>query len=184
LVLGAICMLWIIGVFAMLPVIPFIEANYFLEGSDGPLDIGFNVTHTSTELTRIEIPSYYPNNNQCLDFWFESANGKHLLTVNNFTMTLKNKNNSEIKRMNSFLFWDEGSEDEKFSIKEYEIERTDSYDTDKYVFFRTAFDLSDEGSFTMYVKADYLLDGIQRDLDRSFKVVKKKKLRWSEFRVH
>jgi hypothetical protein len=90
----------------MLPVIPLLETDYFVEESVEPLVNSFIFTKTNKELTSIEFPNYYPDNNQCLDFWFQSAEGKHLLTVNNFTMTIKNKSESEIPKLKSYLFWD------------------------------------------------------------------------------
>lgn len=176
--------LWIAGCFAGLPVIPFVETDYFVSESNKPLADGYTVTKTDNENTKIEIPNYFPDNGQCLDFRFTSSNGKHILTVENFKMTVMDENGDEIKRLNSYLFWDDGSEYEKFSINNYEIEKKGTHDQDKYVFFRTVVDLSGEGNFTINIKADYYVDSVKRQIDKTFDLTKKKTLTWNEFRVH
>jgi hypothetical protein len=176
--------LWIAGCSAGLPVIPFVETDYFVSEYNKPLADGHTVTKTDNETTKIEIPNYYADNGQCLDFWFTSSNGKHILTVENFKMTVMDENGDEIKRLNSYLFWDDGSEDEKFGINNYEIEKTGSQDQDKYVFFRTVVDLSGESNFAITIKADYYVDSVQRQIDKTFDLAKRKKLTWNEFRVH
>ena len=176
--------LWVAGCSVGLPVIPFIETDYFVSQSDKPLADGYTVTTSDNENTKIEIPNYYPDNDQCLDFWFTSSNGKHILTVEDFKMTFKDKDGKEIKRLTSYLFWDDGSEDEKFSINNYEIEKTGTHDQDKYVFFRTVVDLSGESNFSINIRADYSVDSEQRQIDKTFDLTKRRKLTWNEFRVH
>jgi hypothetical protein len=60
----------------MLPVIPLIKTDYFVEESVEPLVNGFIFTKTNKELTSIEFSNYYPDNNQFLNFWFQSAEGQ------------------------------------------------------------------------------------------------------------
>lgn len=177
-------LIWMIGCSTGLPVIPFVETDYFVIESSTPLADGHIVTKTDDEITKIEIPNYYPDNEQCLDFWFTSSNNKHLLTVENFKMTVKDNKGNEIERLTSYLFWDDGSEDEKFSINNYEIEKTGTHDQDKYVFFRTVVDLSGESNFSISIKADYYVDGVQRQIDKTFELKKRRELTWNEFRVH
>ena len=176
--------LWIVGCSAGLPVIPFVETDYYIRQSNRPLANGHAVTKTDNENTKIEIPNYYPDNDQCLDFWFTSSNGKHILSVENFNMTVRDKDGDEIKRLTSYLFWDDGSEDEKFSINNYEIENTGTHDQNKYVFFRTVFDLSGESYFSITINTDYSVDSVRRQIDETFDLTKKRKLTWNKFRVH
>jgi hypothetical protein len=176
--------LWIVSCSAGLPVIPFVETDYFISESNKPLADGHTVTKTENENTKFEIPNYYPDNDQCLDFWFTSSNGKHLLTVENFKMTVMDNGKDEIKPLTSYLFWDDGSEDEKFSITNYEIEKTETHDQDKYVFFRTVVDISRESHFSVNIKADYYMDSVPRQIDKTFELTKRRKLTWNEFRVH
>ena len=176
--------LWIAGCSAGLPVIPFVETDYFISQSDKVLADGHTVTKTHNENTKIEIPNYYPDNDQCLDFWFASSNGKHILTVEKFKMTVMDKDGHEIERLTSYLFWDDGSEEEKFSINNYEIENTATHGQDKYVFFRTVVDLSGESNFSINIKADYSVDSEQKQIDKTLDLTKRRKLTWNKFRVH
>ncbi len=171
-------LLWLAGCSIGLPVIPFVATDYFIEGSDNSLKDGYVVTSSDNETTKIEIPDYFTDDNQCLDFWFTTSYGNHFLTVKNFKITVFDINDNVIMPTNSYLFRDDGSENEKFSIDNYEI------GTDKYVFFRTVVDLSGESRFAINIKADYLIDSVRRNIDKTYVLEKRKQLTWNELRAH
>jgi len=185
--------LWIIGLLARLPLIPWIETDYFVTGTTQTLAKGFVLKQPDTTITKgflsvtagsiikLEAPNEFPEDDQCFDFWFSSAGGKHLLTVNNFSLKIFDSNNSEIKPINSYLFWDDGSKDKTFNIENYSI---DTYPKNKYVFFRTVFDIDDVGDFSITVKTYYSIDNRADTIDRKLFIDKKHRLTWNEFRVH
>jgi hypothetical protein len=174
--------LWTVGCSVGLPVIPIVETNYFISESSKPLADGYILKHSYREITKLEIPNYFPVNDQCLDFCFKSSMGKHLLTVNNFKMTVKNNDETEMEKLNSYLICYDGSEDKKFSISNYYIENTG--DKDNYVIFRTVVDLSRESKFSINIKADYYVDSVESKIDKTFNLEKKTILTWNEFSVH
>src|SRR6187431_3152047 len=122
LVLFFLIVIWVIGLCARLPLIPWIETDYFIKGTNQTLADGFNLKQSDNTIIKIEIPNEFSEKEQCFDFWFLSSQGKHLLTVNDFSLKTFENNNSEIRRDNSYLFWDNGSKDETFMIQDYEIE--------------------------------------------------------------
>jgi hypothetical protein len=172
-------LLWVVGCSAGLPVIPFVETDYFIDNSPVPLAHGFTITNTDDEVTELEIPDYFPDDDQCLDFWFKTSQGTHLLNVEEFRLKVFDENGNEIKPWNSYLFWNGGSEDEKFSIDDYEID-----DAEKYVFFRTAVDLSSESSFSVAIEAKYTIDNKMRNISATYDLEKIKRLTWNELRAH
>jgi hypothetical protein len=173
---------WVIAVFSMLPVIPFVETEYSVDGEVLPVE-GFIVSGINPEVTRIEIPDYFPGNDQCVDFWFTALEGKHILTVTAFDMTAYDEAGQEIERDNAYLFWAGGSEEEQFQIENYPLESS-APGPGQYVYFRSVFDLSNEDHFVLHVESTYTIDGENRHIDKKFDVRKNKKLTWNEFRVH
>jgi hypothetical protein len=97
-------------------------------------------------------------------------------------LTAKDNKGTEMEKLNSYLFWDNGSEGEKFSIINYDIDKTGNQD--KYVFFRTVVDLSGENKFSINIKADYYIDSVKKQIDKTFDIEKSTKLTWNEFSVH
>jgi hypothetical protein len=70
-------------------------------------------------------------------------------------MTIKNKNESEIPKLKSYSFWDNGSEDENSVLKNLSLLPR-----------RRA---GDEAHY-------YLIDGVQRTIDKTLRVTKKKEV--------
>ena len=93
--------LWVIGVIVGLPLIPFTETDYYIAGTNQKLANGHTLKQTDSTIVKIEIPNEFSENNQCFDFWFLSTSGRHLLTVKNFSNTLLNNDNQEIKKKKS-----------------------------------------------------------------------------------
>mgnify|MGYP003575478265 FL=1 len=176
--------LWLIGLFAQLPVIPFIETNYLLSETNDILSKGIELGRTDKLIIKLEIPDYYPEKDQCFDTWFSSRSGQHTLTVSDFSITVFDRNDSEISKQNSYLFWDNGSKDEAFKIENYVIAKLDTTFHNKYVFFRSVYNMADGKEFKVQIKANFILDGVNSDLDKRLSITKRHRLTWNKLRAH
>jgi hypothetical protein len=177
-------LLWFFGVFFQLPLIPFIETDFVLNGTSQIFEKGVELQQTNKVTIKLEIPNYFPEKEQCFDTWFSSKDGQHTLTVSDFTISVFNKNGTETKKNNSSLFWDDGSSDETFKIDNYMIAKTNTTNNDKYVFFRSVFNVADKKEFIVHVKANFSVDGIQNNLEKKIAITKKHRLTWNKFRAH
>ena len=184
--LTIICLLviWVIGLFAQLPLIPWIETDYNVAGTNQTLANGYILKQTDNALIKIEVPNEFFENDQCFDVWFSSANGTHILTVKDFSQTVFEGDNSEIKSENSYLFWDNGSKEETFNIDNYKIFHSDNYDHKKYVFFRTVFNVENISDFSIKLKTNFFIDNKPNLIDTTLQIEKKHRLTWNKFRVH
>jgi hypothetical protein len=181
-----ICLLliWIIGLFAQLPLIPWIETDYYLAETKQTLAKGYILKQTDNVIVKIEVPNEFSESDQCFDFWFSSNIGTHSLTVKDFSQTVFDNDNSEIKNQNSYLFSDNGSKEEAFNIDNYEIAYSDNYDKKKYVFFRTVFDIDNVSDFSIKLKTNFYIDNKPNLIDTTLQIEKKHRLTWNKFRVH
>jgi hypothetical protein len=184
--LTIICLfiIWIVGLFAQLPLIPWIETDYYIAGTNQTLTSGYILKQADNINIKIEIPNEFLENNQCFDTWFLAANGKHFLTVKDYSQTIFGNHNSKIKSKNSYLFWDNGSKEETFNIDNYEIAYSENYDQKKYVFFRTVFDVDNIRNFSIKIKTNFFIDNKPNIIDTTLEIEKKHRLTWSKFRVH
>ena len=184
--LTIICLLviWVIGLFGQLPLIPWIETDYYVVGTNQTLANGYILKQTDNAIIKIEVPNEFSENDQCFDFWFSSATGTHMLTVKGFSQTVFDNDNSEIKRQNAYLFWDNGSKEETFNIENYEIAHSENYDQKKYVFFRTVFDVDNISDFSIKLKSNFYVDNKPNLIDTTLTIEKKHRLTWNKFRVH
>lgn len=176
--------IWLIGLFAQLPLIPWIETDYYVAGTNQTLDKGHILKLADNAIMKIEIPNEFTENDQCFDFWFTSANGTHSLTVKDFSQTVFDKDNSIIKSKNSYLIWDNGSKENTFEIDKYAITHSDNYDQKKYVFFRTVFNVDNVSDFSIKLKTNFLIDSKSNLIDTTLIIEKKHRLTWNKFRVH
>ena len=134
---------------------------------------------------KLEVPRYFPEKEQCFDTWFTSTKGQHTLTVSNFSISAFKTDNTKIEKSNSYLFWADGSKDETFSIHNYQVTKSDTFDSSKYVFFRSVFNLDKaESEFNILIKASYSFDNIADSVERKMSVIKKHRLTWDKLRAH
>jgi len=161
-----------------------IVTRYFVEGGDSTLADGLVINQNDSLITTIEVPSYYPEDNQCFDFWFLSKKGTHLLTVNDFSLIAHDTKNNMIKKRNSYLFWDDGSKEETYWIKNFELSQDKKYDKDKYIFFRTVFDVDNNDDYSLQIRTNYSIDSTLFFVDTTIMIKKNHRLTWSKFRVH
>jgi hypothetical protein len=106
------------------------------------------------------------------------------LTVHNFSINAFSSDNTEIKKTNSYLFWGDGSKDETFSIQNYELAKSDNYDSSKYVFFRSVFNVDKQREFFILIKANYSVDGASDSIEQRMSITKKHRLTWNKLRAH
>ncbi len=185
LILGSLVFLfifWIVLAFAQLRVIPNITTYYNVIGSTEILQNGTVLKNTPEINVRLEAPEYFEENQQCFDLWFSSNSGKHKITVNNVSQKIIYK--SELKPIATYLFWDGGSQENSFSIENYEIEKAEIYENNKYCFFRTVANVEDISHFKIELKAKFIVDDNQSNIDTILTIKKTHKLVWDRFRVH
>ncbi|MBL7827821.1 MAG: hypothetical protein JNJ57_14415 [Saprospiraceae bacterium] len=176
--------IWVIGLFAQLPLIPWIETDYYVVGTNQTLANGYVLKQTDNTIVKIVVPNEFSENDQCFDFWFSSNIGTHMLTVKDFSQTVFDKDNAEIKNKNSYLFWDNGSKEKTFNIDNYEIAYSDNYDKKKYVFFRTVFDIDNISYFSMKLMTNFYIDNKPNLINTTLQIEKKHRLTWNKFRMH
>jgi hypothetical protein len=185
LILGSLVFLfifWIVLVFAQFPVIPNITTSYNVIGSTETLQCGVILKNTPEINVKIEAPEYFEENQQCFDLWFSSNSGKHKITVNDASQKIIYK--SELKPISSYLFWDGGSQEDSYSIENYEIEKGKVYEENKYCFFRTVVNVENISDFKIKLKAKFTVDNKPNYIDTTLTIKKTHKLNWDKFRVH
>ncbi|MES2765813.1 MAG: hypothetical protein V4642_08095 [Bacteroidota bacterium] len=178
---ASILVLGVIGLFAQ---IPWIETNYYLISTNQKIADGITLDTVENIIIKLEVPDYFPENDQCFDVWFSAMQGDNTLSVGNFSFKLFKRDNSEFKKENSYLFWDKGSREESFKIENYKLSKPNNSDKENYVFFRTAFDLDKISNFYVTIRADLILNGKPYSLDKKLLIEKKKQLVWRKFKVH
>ena len=183
-VLFLIFVVWFIGLFFQLPIIPWIETDYILTGTNQKFSDGIVLTQKNEVELKIEIPNEFNEENQCFDTWFKSKKGNHNLTVKNISIKAVDNKNGDIRPINSYLFWDNGSKDETFEIRNYELSQSDTIENEKYVFFRTVINANKYDNFSVNVKANFEIDNRTDSLNKILTINKKKRLTWNKFRVH
>ena len=179
-----LCVLWLVGLFAQLPLIPFIETDYILSETNDTLGKGVLLNEENGLNIKIEVPNYFPEKGQCFDTWFTSTNGQHTLTVSNYSIEAFTSDNTEIEKNNSYMFWDDGSKNETFSIQNYQIVKSDTVNNRKYVFFRSVFNIDNESDFSILIKAKYSLNNFADSIERKMSITKKHRITWDKLRAH
>ncbi|MEJ8844335.1 hypothetical protein WG954_18210 [Lacibacter sp. H375] len=176
--------IYIVGLFAGLPIIPWIETNYYVKGTNERLSNGITLQQINNAIIKVEIPDYFPQNDQCIDTWFTSSDSSNNLTINNFSFEMQSDEGKPLTRENSYLFWDDGSKENNLTIENYTILKSDTSSEDKYVFLRTVYNLDNEKEVTVKLKINYQLNRKTIVLDKNLQLIKKQRLTWNEFRVH
>jgi len=165
-------------------VVPSIKTYYTVSGSNKSITNGYTLKKTDNTIIKLEIPNEFLDKDKCFDIWFSSTKGAQILTVKDFSQTLFDLDNYEIKRENSYLFWDNGSKNEAFKIDNYEIKHPDNYNKKKYIFFRTVFDITNKNSFSIKIKTNFQIDNKSNNIDTTILIEKKHKVIWTHFRFH
>ena len=101
-----LCVLWLVGLFAQLPLIPFIETDYILSETNDTLGKGVLLNEENGLNIKIEVPNYFPEKGQCFDTWFTSTNGQHTLTVSNYSIEAFTSDNGKLPQKQYGLFVD------------------------------------------------------------------------------
>jgi len=176
--------LYIAGLFAGLPIIPWFETNYFIKGTNERLENGVTLRQIDNAIIKIEIPNYFPPKDQCIDTWFASSDSSYILTIDNFSLEAVSVENKVLIRENSYLFWDNGSKENDFTIQKYTVAKSDTQMKDKYVFLRSVYDLNNTEELIAKIKIYFQINGKAESIEQSLPLVKKQKLTWNKFRVH
>lgn len=176
--------LFITGLFAGLPLIPWVETDYFVKGTNESLAHGVKLKQIDNAIVKIEIPNYFSQNEQSIDTWFASSDSSYTLTIDNFSFEAASRGNNSLKKENSYLFWDNGSKENDFRIQNYSVTKSNSQLDDKYVFLRSVYDLGNVKELVATIKLDVQINGKPENIEQSLPLVKKQKLTWNKFRVH
>ena len=176
--------LYIAGLFAGLPLIPWVETNYFIEGTNESLSNRVTLKQIENAKIQVEIPNYFSQNDQCIDTWFASSDSSYTLTINNFSFEAVSTEGNALKRENNYLFWDNGSKENDFKIQNYTVAKSNNQQDDKYVFLRNVYDLDNVKELTATIKFDVQINGKHESVEQSLPLVKKQKLTWNKFRTH
>jgi hypothetical protein len=184
LIIISIFFLWVIGIFAQLPLMPFIETNYFIKEKDLNLSKGVTIEQSKKTTIKIEIPNYFPEGNQCFDIWFSSTNGEHNLSVTKFSFKISTIDNIELERESLYLFSDKRSKDETSTIENYSIEKHEIEEDNNYVFFRTVYNVETINNLNIFVLADYSIDNETYSMNKKIEIIKKRRLTWNKLKAH
>lgn len=160
--------IWGIGIIADFSVVPSIKTYYTVKGTNTSITNGYTLKKTGNTIIKLEIPNEFLDNDKCFDISFSSTKGTQILTVNDFSQTLFDKDKFEIKRENSYLFWNNGSKSETFKIDNYEIKHPDNYNKKKYIFFRTVFNIANNNEFAIKIKTNFYIDNKSNKLIRLY----------------
>jgi hypothetical protein len=177
-------LVWVVLIFFGVPVIPSIETQYFGEGSNIPMKSDYIVEENSAERLSLNIPDYFDDKQQGLDFWFQAVEGTHSLIIQEFSLTVKDLDGREQIPSNKYLFWTEGGEDYESSPRSFLIEKMGEPNQDRYVYIRSVFDLRSKSSFVVEIKARHSIDSVDKVINKIIIVNKVKKLTFHELRAH
>lgn len=176
--------IWIVGLFAGIPVIPWIETNYYDSKTNQKLSNGLVLKKIDSSEIRIEIPDYFPASDQCFDTWFTSGQTNSNLIVKAFFFLVLDQSGTELPKKNTYLF---GNDDSRFNgteISNLEIIKNDTAYHEKYKFIRTVFNLRNKKRIMIQIKVDYTINNISQSLTDTLEINKKQALTWDEFRAH
>lgn len=171
--------LWIVGVFFDLPLIPINETNYYTEKNNISLNERQIIETNDSLKIGVEIPNYFTENEHCFDFWFFIEEGEKNISVSDFSVKLKDRTGNEKKEIKSILFWDGGSNESSLDVINHKL-NSDS----KYLFFRKVYNTNKLENFSITLSVEYQIDNIQFKIDTLMNITKKEKITWNKFRVH
>lgn len=177
-------LIWVIGLFTGLPVIPWVETSYYDSETNQNLSKGLVLKELDSAEIRIEIPDYFPVSDQCFDTWFTSGQTNSNLSVKAFSLLVLDQSGTELPKKNTYLF---GNNDSRFNgteISNLEILKNDTAYQEKYKFIRTVFNLRNKKRIMIQIKVEYIIDGISQSLTDTLEINKKQTLTWNEFRAH
>lgn len=189
LIIFCLVVLWIIGLFAQLPLIPWIETDYFLIDTKTRLANNVSIKQKDNMKITLEIPNIFGEGNQSLQIQFSSIMGKHLINVNPFSMKVYDSRNIEIKPKSSYLICNDSTKAETFKIKDYEIADdtvygNTAYSKDKYLIFQSSFDLRNVKQLSIDIQIKYSLDNKPDSINGRYLVEKEHRLTWNQLRFH
>lgn len=173
-----VVVLWIIAIFMDYPVIPYLKTDFYIKGETNPLSKKQDLGELDNTFFGLEIPDYFPENDQSFDLWFLSNGENQRITINNFSFELKDEKGEEKEKLTSILFWDGGSKEE-LSIDNYSIDKEN-----EYVFIRSVYDVDNLSSFSMTISANFTIDNQLNKITKNLILEKKRTLQWMRFRFH
>jgi hypothetical protein len=175
---------WGVLIFMGLPVIPSISTQYFGEGSEIPMKEDYIVEENSTEKVSLNIPDYFDDSQQSLDFWFKAVEGAHTLIIQDFSLTVKDGDGRKNLPSAKYLFWTEGGEDYDSSPRSFVIEKMEEVNQDRYAYIRSVFDLRSKEKFIVQIGARYSVDSVEKIINKTISIKKVTKLGFHELRAH
>ena len=168
-------LLWVIGLFAGLPVIPWIDTNYYERKSGQKLSQGIILNQSGGDI-KLEVPNYYNESDQCFDTWFTSNNIK----IKYFSLLAFDKNNIEIPKVKIHLF----GYNESREINDFTILNNDTAIQHNFKFIRTVYNVKKFTSISLKLKIDYLINNESKSYADTLILRKVHNLTWTRFKVH
>lgn len=172
--------LWIVGLFNDLPLIPEIVEDYYID--DTALGDGLLLTEIEEEF-RLEMPDHYDDDVRPVDLLIFPSDGEHSLTVNQMTARASFADIEEIKEKYHYIFTSVGELQNLTQLTNYRIGITDDDSVSSYVQVRSVYDLTGLKDFNIAIEADYSYDGHERKLAKVFKATYHRKLTWRRLRI-
>ena len=168
--------LWIVGLFNGLYLLPTIEEDYYIDGvglsqpmilSEEEEQLSLTIPHDTDSLKAIDLMIYSfdePGNEQKV----------HILTINNISARLTSENN-EVPNTYLYVFTIDGELPGIQAVANYTIEN--------YVNVRYVYNLYKIDKFNFEVSVDYTYDNKPRKVNRTFEVEHKSRFKWQRLRI-
>lgn len=163
--------LWIIGMFNGLKLVPFFKEDYYI-GSVG-LDRRMSLMYPEEELT-VAIPALY-GDTAAIDLDIFPSDSSHRLTINKLVAEVM-VDGKKLDTVYHYVYTSFGEVTSLKQIVNFPVGLRDSVST--YVEARYVYDLGNLKKFTLHIEADYLYDDNRREFNQSFEVEHTRKLTW------
>jgi hypothetical protein len=176
-ILSIIFILFIGGCIIGLPVFPWIETHYYVEGTK--LDLNYFIL--IKEPIGINIQDIYPEKEQCIDVCFTRNDQENKeLKIKEFNFKANKSNGELINNGDIYLFGNDGSHD---------FNTLDSFKVyfpqpENYKKLRIILNLNKISELTFNIKALYEYQQKLDSFDVKMNVIKTHKLTFSRFSVH
>ncbi|WP_288955844.1 hypothetical protein [uncultured Polaribacter sp.] len=180
LISATLFLMWIVSLFFGLPLLPYMETNYYLKEDKISLNKKKILKINDSISLGIEIPNYFPEEDQCIDFWFFNEAKQRSLNIKNFALTLKNlKKEKQLIEKDIIIFWDGGYNENKPEVKNFILNKGC-----KYIFIRNIYDLNKAKKSQVHIKLNYFVNRVEYKFDTIINITKEKELTWNKLRAH
>lgn len=172
--------LWIVGLFNDLPLIPEIVEGYYID--DTALGDGLLLTEIEEEF-RLEMPDHYDDDVRPVDLLIFPSDGEHSLSVKNMSANVMLENGNRPEKKYFYIFTSARELTSLTQLNNYPVGLTEDDSVSTYVQVRSVYDLTGVNKFKIEVRADYSYDGNGRTFSQTFEAEHSRKLTWRRLRI-